>query len=1234
MIEGALATGGIWVAKNIANYVFRKGMDKVFTSKEDLEKELTIIIHSTIDEYTGQHPQPDVSGMYAFYKSQIVVEGLLQYRIMHPDDYSVEMLFEAFNQDSRVIPPTPLQIKAFYNIFIRKIDEHPKLKSIEIRSTFQDEIFVISSKLDNLSRKIEYILQSSNADLELQWKDRIDTYVATLKAFKPQTALDLLVALENSFALGTKKPSEEFKATINYQKGICYQFLNNVDESSKSFIMAYSLNQSIQSYKEKAALAYYRLSDKNNAKKLSEELLKENPFNPIACSILVLISDDIEVAINKTPPIVYKDTLFQSILWHDFVPDYTKTKILEDRNIIPQRNDMSTIDVDIDNFSRIVFFAEILVTDFVRKYNHIGFLKLEHIDNDLFVLLGQLFDKLLNRLRNTEVESKLYILFFYDAFTKYILSSDKKYVLQMRVFYQKIFSDDIFFCSLCANCLQIENYLDFALEVVDESNSTNFELMYLKAFCYIKKQDINEAAKYIREGIASLETIDDRIKDVYLFLIIFLKTSTNLENIEPDFFYNDKTFKNTEIKNLVEVGSKCLKSSFIEEIDKNEIERLIKVFQNDRIPSLFIADIYFFCTMYQEAVVLYEKHIDTDHESKELFFYINSLEKLNTGSSTLICLLEKWRKNYNYDEQLLRLEANLHSAALGWDKCIEICDFVLNNHPNNNAFLVLKIIATDRLDNKELLADSISKYTKLNSYELDNLSAVIEILNRRGYLDEAVDILYECIDRDRDNSQLLMLYITTSLRYSGQGKEKFKAFEEVQPACFIKYQINNNVKFIEITEKTKNEIFEGRAVGDTFTHNSYPITILRIMDKYLYLHDLIYQKVYEMPPELSGLPMKSISFDTSSPDNLIKTLKEQFGEGGQGREDAVRELLDNYYNRQVSYTEIIMNICDGDYLAGYFYLALTRSGIVIIPTAFFNQFKYSDNSQYIIDLSTLPILFQIANKYNIKYPEKLHISKYHVEILKRTLNKIQVDITSTLSIAVTQEDVTKINIPANAKENDIIYLTKLIDWVKENCIEVIEPDSLDLKRALQDKDIRTQLFADYLVNTCSFCHNKKAIIITDDTLYLKFNLATPSSLISSETFIKRILGEDHLALKEFILNKYIGYTPSFGQLKEEFELYLNRDDNNYEFCIKNINPGIFSIIVDFLVYISKREGLSEEIKSKEIELIISSFFQSFDDEKIVERFCRLVNLKCDELQDEEIYLLTSSLNNVLDELNL
>lgn len=1236
MVEfGALITGGLaWVGTNLASYLFDKGMDRVFSTAKEFEKELTIVINQALDEYAKRYPQPDVAGMYPFYKSQKVIDQLLKYRLMHPDEYRVEQLFEAFNQDGRVVPPTLLQITDFYDVFVRKIGEHPKLRSIEINGTFKEEIFAISSKLDILNRKIEYILRLSNADLELQWKNRIDAYLSTLKAFKPQTALGLLMALEKSFELSAKKPTEEIKAAIQYQKGICFQFLGNKDEYCKTFITAYNLNPSVQSYKEKAALSYYSLSNYAESLQLSGELLKENPFNPIANAIAVLTSDDIESAIDDIPLIVHKDVLFQSILWGDFVHDYTKTQILENKRLLPQKEEIPVLKVDIDNFSLTVFYIEILLTDFLRGYNHIGFLKLEHIDPDLFGLLAQLFEKLLDEIKNTEMEPKLSMLFFYAAFTKYVLTSDKGYVLKMREYYLKLSFDDIFLSSLCANCLQMENYVDFAIDIIDTAKSANFELFHLKAFCYIKKKNMGQYIECMKDAISSLTKVEHRIVEAYFFTMISLKTSNHLEDIEPEFFWKDKTFENPEIEKLVRVGSSCLKKSSIGVDEENEIKRLVKVFDGAEAPSLFIADLCFLCARYQEAVNLYEKYISIERESRELRFYILSLEKLNTGSSTLMLLLEKWRKNFSYDEQLLRLEANMHHPALNWGKCIEISDYVLKNDPRNDAFLVLKIIAAEGLDNKELLDSAIAGYLQFETYELDNMPAVIEILNRRFYLDEALDILYRCIDGDKDNPMLSMLYMHTCLKYSNQKKDKLKYFEQVQEECFIKYQINDIIKFKEIQKGDAAGMFENKKVGDTFTHGSYTITILRIMDKYLYLHDSIYQKAFEMPPELSGLPMESISMDPSNPEKFLEMLKERFGEDETHREEVAQKLLDGYYNREVSYTEVVMNLCNGEYLAGYFYLAFARQGIVIIPATFFTQFEYEENPPYIIDLSTLPILFQIANKYKVTYPQKPYISKYLVEMLKRSLHKLQTEPTSTLSVVVTKKDVRKIETSPKAKENDVDYLTKLIEWVKVNCIEIVEPESLDMKRSLYEKDIRTQYFADYFVNTCIFSRNKKAIIVTDDLLYAKFDFAPINDCVSSEIFIKETLGEEHPALNEFIQNRYIGYSPSFRQLKNEFDLNLKGDKSSYEFCIKNINPSIFSVLIELLVYIIRHQDLSDERKSEETEFVISSLFQSINDQKIIGGFCALINLKCPELLEDESVILIDATNKVLNRFTL
>lgn len=1248
MIEGALVTGGKWIFMNIATYAFRKGMDKVFASKEDLEKELTIIIHRTIDEYTEQYPQPDIAGMYAFYKSQIVVEGLLQYRIMHPDYYNVEMLFDTFNQDSRVIPPTPLQIKAFYNIFTRKIEEHPKLKSIEIKSTFQEEVFVISSKLDNLSRKIEYILQSSNADLELQWKDRIDTYVATLKAFKPQTALDLLIAFENSFALGTKKPTEEFKATINYQKGICHQFLGNADESSKSYIIAYSLNQSIQSYKEKVALAYYRLSDKNNAKKLSEELLKENPFNPIACSILVLISDDIEVTINKTPPIVYKDTLFQSILWRNLSTNYQKILFLEEKGII-QKYDVFNIDkITVNNFEEAVYCSEVAITTFIRNYNYTGFLEFEFIDINLFNHIKLSLEKFIAAIKDTEIGNKYYLFNFYYLFSCYILHKKQDFVLQMRECVLKFDIKQYLEIHLCANALQIEKLYDFALDILNRCNSSTIEYYSLKAHIFLAKEDIEGYIKINLDCLYSITNIDNRILLGVLNILLSIKHFKYFNRLDILTFFENKTFEDENIESLIRINIAWFNDD-IKDDEQIKLEHLECYYEDDVNIQYFIANIYFYATKYESAVKIYEKYVNTNTPPRVLYYYIMTLSNLNTKTNTLLSLLKKWRLNDFYNnENLLRYEISLRKLEYNWNEIIEVCNIGLNENSNHEYFLSEKILALDRLEKIDQDFDNlVNSYGNLKIQNNNNIVSVIDVFKRRNYVDIALDFLYNNCDQDIN---LHMLYLDICIVYSQKSllNDKLKEFPLVEYDTYIKYTIDEKMNFIHVSEGNKSNIelinsLLGRKAGESFfikskySNKESNITIHRIMDKYLFLHDSIYQKIHDNP--MSEYPMESIDIKDLTFEGVNEMFSKMFGSQGDEQELHKNKLLKEYYEGKQSLFNIIISIYDCNYIGGYYNLINEYSGINILPIVLYKNVQSSKDSQYIIDFSSLPLLYQIEERHAVKYNEKFLISRHLVEILKRQIRIKEAEPVSEMSLTIKSDEVIPHFYPIENFKKNIEYYKSLLSWINNNCEECISTESLNVKRQLLGQENKTvehheQFVFDYFTDTLFIRQERNAILITDDRAY--FQLRFPMGLysVSTEFFIKEQLGLEHPSLIEFILNKYIGYSCTFNQLKEQFDLKLKGEDNKYSFCIDNLCLVILENVLLLIKYIITHSLLDEETKMSELEYLLSSYLKKCTTDSLVEAFCFTLNLQFYTLTETEANLLSNSLSNVLDKLDL
>ena len=115
--------------------------------------------------------------------------------------------------------------------------------------------------------------------------------------------------------------------------------------------------------------------------------------------------------------------------------------------------------------------------------------------------------------------------------------------------------------------------------------------------------------------------------------------------------------------------------------------------------------------------------------------------------------------------------------------------------------------------------------------------------------------------------------------------------------------------------------------------------------------------------------------------------------------------------------------------------------------------------------------------------------------------------------------------------------------------------------------------------------------------------------VSTEFFIKEQLGLEHPSLIEFILNKYIGYSCTFNQLKEQFDLKLKGEDNKYSFCIDNLCLVILENVLLLIKYIITHSLLDEETKMSELEYLLSSYLKKCTTDSLVEAFCFTLNLQ-------------------------
>lgn len=817
-----------------------------------------------------------------------------------------------------------------------------------------------------------------------------------------------------------------------------------------------------------------------------------------------------------------------------------------------------------------------------------------------------------------------------------------RYISEMRSHYLKLESKNDILASLCANVLQLNDQTDFALEILNDTELNQSNIFFLKAYCFLKKNDKVKYGIAIKDWINSIDEIDNSVVDNYLASIFTLKSIGETDEVKLSDFIQNKKFGNQELKTLVETIVNSLISGTLNSQQLSALNGLVSDTQQPKL-LLYIADTYYYCKVYELAIDLYKRYIDKEMENGHLFFYINSLYAAKKDSDELLGLLEKWRLIFSFQPDLFRIEADLCVIIHNWNRCLQICDSFLNKHPQDEAFLSLKlrcldIINEDWCDNEiKSMAKSFVDYP----FSIDqNIPIVATILVNRGCFIEGLEILYKYSENKDVRSSYLLAILTYSQK--SQNKEILKEYDEIIDGCFVKYEFDGEINFFEMNKKNSDNLYGellGHKVGDIISikrmsNKDYSIRVLRIMDKYLYLHDKILE---EAKQPLSGLPIEFFSFTSTEPEEIKKDLISLFGQQGE-QEKLLRETaINNYYNRELSFTEVIKQAFRNEYLGGYTNLIYEHSGILLIlPLPFYESLSQPVNpTNFIIDFSSLIILYQIAKEHNITYPHKFLISVFTVDMIKQKLRKTQSEPKSELSIDVTSEGISKYQISENAQKNNIIYLEGLLKWIQENCESVVSPRVIDFKRNIQLEAKQNDII-DYILNTLLVYEEKQGILLTDDFVYFKFNLAQIQFSMSTEQYVKSVLGDEHPALFEFIKNKYKGFTLSTNQLLDEFNKKINSQDNYYTNCLENISmaSAIPCIKLVNTIIQSQLDINQQEIEIK--NLFVNMLKNGPLNTEIIQGFEKLIYVELNSTQEkldfvykclQEVYQILGIINN-------
>lgn len=1040
MIPEPLTSFGISLAASIANdFVNVKGPNKVTTEiKASFEKALVKFVPKN----------PTIREVERKKLSEIILDNIS----LPTSDLRTNVSIGNYNKFFHIFEEELAARQAAFNY----------LSDIRNEARF-NALFEALDRLIVLLNK-----ESSKPELENEYKRQFQQYKKNLESFNPQIALDNLISLEKSFDINELKPSDTLLSNLEILKSQCLELIEGKSQDSfKASTKAFRLDGRNQLAKERACLAYLKLEENDEALSLANEILKIDEYNVIANLVKVLASETslLSPLIKTVPKVVLSDLNFKRILfysirtnkkYHDIDTVVKECELLS----IPEYTDFTPLTYN--NYKERIFLIDIFLHHFF-EINPINYSSQNSHDprlNDIFDLTSNF----LIGVKGSELDKGFKGIKFFNTYFKLLINHNKETVYDLKSQFDSLETKDDLTSLLTANSLQQIDEDDLALSCLKQSTKRTLEVLTLEMFCLAKKEDAEQFEQSVRQYLKLLDSVNSKNYHTLFSIPETLFDLGLLGKFEPNDFISEVSFAPPELSDLL-VEFVKIRKGLSDENTASTLHQLKGTLSDETLFISYVAYSFYILEKYEESSQMYLEYVDQEKESFDLLCLIHSLFKAQIKHELLIELLLKWRTKFSFNPSLLKLEIELRRSLFEFDICIEIAHYFFEHLKNDEFVIANYAIAIHESENS-----SQEEYTKLLSIISDlqfknyiRASTVAQVLLQNNYPDEGLEILYT-FALDIKNSRARTDYFSATIK---MPKNTLKDFTEVGLGHFVKYENRSTIKFIEINlESTIAEKLIGAHVNDVieikgkFGADAEQITIKRIMNKYLYLHDQILQEVHDNP--LSDIPMQSFDVSSYLDEGNILDFFKRFGQ-----EDYDPDYYFNaYYEGKIGFSELAGAEFSNNFIRAYYSLTLDKNGLIRPHPMSYPPLQIDKETNFLLDITSLLFLYELHQKGRIKINIKF-ILPTSVKSLIRSI--------SSEGIVYSLKD-TILN-----KE----YYNGLLSWINDFCLLKMGTTKLEIMSKIP-QEFKGDIVRNYLIDISAIIiDDSKIVLISDDQNTLK-----------------------------------------------------------------------------------------------------------------------------------------------------
>ena len=1167
------------VASSIVSDLIKKGFKKITKqNSSQFEKELYQVILETTLEFEKRFPITGTEKI-PFYHSQTLLDCLLMFRFSR--DFNKGLFRENLLNDNRIIPPTELELRRFFEIFEQKVKDSSKLKSLNIDDNYKEEIFNISEEIKALkdvvvssidSFKSEILNIVNNPEIVEEWSKQLDEIFENIKHFKPITALDRLNSLENRIFENGQGNNNKLLSKLYYLKATCLgqQERKKVyKEEAQLLIKAFKLQPSNVEYKALAAFSYYILGEKDKANQLAIELLEFDEFNLTGWVISCFLSNEkFGEQLSKVPNTVRESKIFKLnigrwIKQSGYVEDERGIENIG-LNFTIDESDIQKINYKnryymllLSAYNINTFFDENSTFSVVLEYRLAR-------SNSSFINANKILKEIIEAVKGTEIELDHKYYEFQLYCTNVILTGNKECVIEMERTFNELNEkplDVIIRMSQAYNLLNEQKATEKATKIIENYiHKESDALSYLNAINYffINNQERSEDLfiRYI--------DLQEKISRISVLNIISFIRHTRLNP-------SDKTRKH--LKQLVDNGNfelpvyKSVLRMFLNiqfnlfEPSEEQFHKLITQAKEEVSPSdldlgIHVAYALGMTGRLEEAKNYLKDKIDFNAPSEELILYCKILYNLTGNKPELILILKNWRKNFKPNYELLKTELYLSELQKDWLEVIEISKVGLIHFPQRVKFVHALFIAFSHTLNIEGIRENLH-YVANARFDNENYGIDIAyVLLKAGLIEESINLIYSQAS-NKNNIRSRQAYVGLSINYPS---DYFKTYDIVEVGSFVKYKVDNKITVIEITGQNissfPHSIFIGKSVDESIMFQT-PISdklgtaiILRIFNKYGALLDEIYSDIED---PLSGLNIQLVKFKDSNAESISDALIQNFGVSGSLEKERMKNEYEKYYNGNISFSEIVNTVYRRNNIEAYFILTLDKGKCfkAISPSVSPNV-SLTEQTKFVLDFTSICLFWNLTKECKIAFNHKFVISRLIEDELITEIEKIKASPKIELSLSITQEKVTPYFYPDDFMDRRLNTFQSIKEWVDENCIVESVPEQLNYTLGWEENH-RNSTFLKLLIENRLLIDRGGYILLSNDIFYYRYLNGAVDTIVSPICFLDQYYSSVKVEYTGFMLkSNYIGINMTKEYMEEEFFKMLSGQENKFSICLENL----------------------------------------------------------------------------------